>query len=121
MKVNRIIDVKTITIRLVDSTEDKVLHFTRLKSVKRLKPVFVAKNERNSYIKRRRYTVTDIGIGPGIIHKCTVKHSGTKKAVIVRSTGPGAPFGAKGHIMVLHVKAIRSTRQVSTHLTEEPI
>lgn len=102
MKVNRIIDAKTITIRLVDSTEDKVLHLTRLKSVKRLKPVFVAKNERNSYIKRRRYTVTDIGTGPGIIHKkCTVKHKGTKKAVIVRSTDPDAPFVAKGHIIAI--------------------
>lgn len=106
MKVNRIIDAKTITIRLVDSTEDKVLHLTRLKSVKRLKPVFVAKDKCNSYINRQRYTVTDIGTGPGIIHKCTAKHSGTKRTVIVRSTGPGAPFVAKGHIIAINHEII---------------
>lgn len=41
-KVHRGINTKTITIRLVDTTEDKVLHLTRFKSVKRLKPVFIA-------------------------------------------------------------------------------
>ncbi len=55
-KVHRGIDAKSITIRLVDTTEDKVLHLTRFKSEKLQKPLFVAKDNRNSYITMRKYT-----------------------------------------------------------------
>lgn len=105
-KVHRGINTKTITIRLVDTTEDKVLHLTRFKSVKRLKPVFIAKDKYNSYKSRRKYTITAIETGPGIIHKCNAKYSGRKKAVIVRSTGPGAPFVAKGNIIAINNEII---------------
>ena len=56
-KVHRGIDAKSITIRLVDTTEDKVLHLTRFKSEKLQKPLFVAKDNHNSYITTRKYTL----------------------------------------------------------------
>lgn len=105
-KVHRGIGAKSITVRLVDTTEGKVLHFTRFKSEKLHKPFFVAKDKRNSYITTRKYTVTAIGTGACSIHRCTVKFSGTKRTVIVRGTGPGAPFVAKGRIIAINHETI---------------
>lgn len=105
-KVCRVIDAKSITVQLVDSTEDKVLHLTRFKSEKLQKPFFVAKDKRNNYVTTRKYRLTVIGTGPGIIHRCSAKYSGLKRTVIVRGTGPGAPFIAKGHIIAINHEVI---------------
>lgn len=105
-KVHRRIYTKSITIQLVDTTENEVLHLTRFKSDKLQKPLFVAKDKRNNYVTTRKYTVTAIGTGPGSIHRCTAKHSVTKRTVIVRGTGPGAPFVAKGHIIAINHEVI---------------
>ena len=103
-KVHRRIDTKSITIQLVDTTENEVLHLTRFKSDKLQKPLFVAKDKRNNYVTTRKYTVT--AIGTGSIHRCTAKHSVIKRTVIVRGTGPGAPFVAKGHIIAINNEVI---------------